>query len=221
MGDYDCTATLYDLGWLPTYWNDPGRGIMPLAWGINSLLTNVYPDLFDYYYRTRTENDYFVSDASAAGGCFHPSQIQDKYWNTVTAHNKKYSSLTGITISPMVCDKLEPSDRVLDEFLKFSKDGFAINLDVHKIWKGMPVDKFINIYSSDRPIEEFMYNIKTYAIKDMTPGQPNFAMLRIVWTSPTTVKNHIDQLKTKYPGLNIEVVDPYNYFRLYGLQSTI
>ena len=65
MSDYDSATPLYEF--LLPLWNDENRGKIPLAWGINPNLIETYPDIFTYFYKTATEKDYFVSDASAAG----------------------------------------------------------------------------------------------------------------------------------------------------------
>jgi len=48
-----------------------------------------------------------------------------------------------------------------------------------------------------------------------SPGKPAFYFFRIVWTSPSQVIETIELLKKKRPELDIEVVDPYNFFRLF------
>ena len=63
MADYDSATPLYDF--LPKFWNDPARGQLPLAWGINPNLIETYPDVIAHFYRTAPPNDFFTSDASA------------------------------------------------------------------------------------------------------------------------------------------------------------
>ena len=62
MSDYDSATPLYDF--LPKYWNDPARGKIPLAWGINPSLLETYPDLIAYFYETASPADTFTSDAT-------------------------------------------------------------------------------------------------------------------------------------------------------------
>ena len=67
MGDYDSTTPLYDT--FPRTWNESPRGHYPLAWAINPNLIETYPDIIDYAYRTKTNNDFFVADACGVGYC--------------------------------------------------------------------------------------------------------------------------------------------------------
>ena len=50
----------------------------------------------------------------------------------------------------------------------------------------------------------------------VTPkSKPAFHFFRIVWTSPSNVIASIDELKKIRPELNIEVLDPYNFNKLF------
>ena len=49
MADYDSATPLYQF--LPNHWDDPNRGKIPLAWGINPNLIETYPDVVSYLYR--------------------------------------------------------------------------------------------------------------------------------------------------------------------------
>jgi hypothetical protein len=44
---------------------------------------------------------------------------------------------------------------------------------------------------------------------------PSFHFFRIVWTSPSDIEKTIEALRRKRPELDIEVVDPYTFFRLF------
>lgn len=48
-------------------WDDPGRGKVPITWTIQPHLADVMPDILDYYQRTATANDCFITGASGAG----------------------------------------------------------------------------------------------------------------------------------------------------------
>src|SRR5665647_1126060 len=61
MADYDSSTPLYDF--MPTHWDNQERGSMPLLWGINPNLSESYPDIMQYLYNTKTENDFFAADA--------------------------------------------------------------------------------------------------------------------------------------------------------------
>ena len=212
---------LYDF--LVKFWNDNKRGDIPLLWGINPNLVETFPDIISYYYETHSENDYFAADASAAG-YMNPNRIKEEYLPLFIEHNQKFYEQLDMTLSPMVLDWDEPSPEVKDAFTQFSPDGFAtIVMDLHNtggkspephVWKGMPVMNLLN------PVNQIVNSevsadIMSNAIPLKYKCAPTFYCFRIVWSSPFQVIDAIDILKEKRPELNIEVVDPYNFFRMF------
>lgn len=221
MADYDSATPLYDF--MPTHWDDKRRGSIPLLWGINPNLVETYPDIMEHLYKTHSENDYFGADASAAG-YMNPNRVKKEYLPLFIKHNQKFYRQLDMTLSPMVLDWDEPTADVKDAFTKFSPDGFAtIVMDMHNtggklpephVWKGMPVMELINDACNFSSLEQES-DALSHAIPARTPGQPDFRFFRIVWTSPGTVIDTIEMLKKKRPELDIEVVDPYNFFRMF------
>ncbi|MCE5198958.1 MAG: hypothetical protein ABFD54_02590 [Armatimonadota bacterium] len=65
IGDYDSGSWVYFFG--NTNWSDPGRGLVPMSWAFNPNLVKRIGPIFDYYYRTRSANDFFVAGDSGAG----------------------------------------------------------------------------------------------------------------------------------------------------------
>lgn len=222
MADYDSTTPLYSF--LPSFWDDPGRGRVPLAWGINPNLIETYPDVITYLYETATAADYFTADASAAG-YMNPNRIKKDYLPLFVRHNKHFFQQTDMTIAPMVLDWDEPTADVKDAFTQFAPDGFAtIVIDYHQaggkhpeshVWKGMPVTTLINSIGTGRTPEQTadtMYE----SIRHKPKNAPGFFFFRIVWVSPTTVIDSMAALRKKHPELDIEQVDPYTFFRLFA-----
>lgn len=220
MADYDSATPLYEF--LPDIWNDPRRGEFQKGWGINPNLCETYPDIFEYLYRTKTDTDWFVSDASAAG-YFNPNRIRPESWDMVIAHNKRFFELADMTMAPMVLDWDEPSDLAKDNFVQFSPDGLSIIvIDYHgnggrdpepHVWKGMPVDRMYNGVC-DWAGEEKSAERMLCCMKNDQPGRPFFHMIRIVWTAPGNVADMLEIVRRKRPDLDIELVSPYDYFRL-------
>jgi hypothetical protein len=221
MADYDSSTPLYEF--LPEHWSDEQRGTIPLLWGINPNLIETYPDLIKYYYKTRSSNDYFAADASCAG-YMNPNRIKKEYLPLFIEHNKKFYNQLDMTLSPMVLDWDEPTPDVKNAFTKFSPDGFAtIVIDFHNeggelpephIWKGMPVMELINSACNFQSVEK-----EAEALSGSIPSKASqrdpFYFFRIIWTSPSQVIQSIELLKKKRPELDIEVADPYNFFRMF------
>ncbi|MCC6695428.1 MAG: hypothetical protein IT365_07350 [Candidatus Hydrogenedentes bacterium] len=221
MADYDSATPLYDF--LPRHWEDPNRGKLPLAWGINPNLIETYPDVIDHFYATATPNDFFTSDASAAG-YFNPNRVKPDQLSLFEKHNAKFFQSTDMSIAPMVLDWDEPTPAVKDSFTKFAPDGFAtIVMDLHNkggatpkphVWKGMPVTELINNtcnFSSAKQTADAMFG----AIKDRGDARPGFYFFRIVWVPPTAVLDSLEVFRKDHPEIPIEVVDPYNFFNLF------
>ncbi|MDR2774348.1 MAG: hypothetical protein LBC19_06335, partial [Tannerella sp.] len=223
MADYDSATPLYDF--MPANWDDAERGEMPLLWGINPNLSETYPDIMQYLYRTKTENDFFAADASAAG-YMNPNRIDPTYLPLFVEHNKTFYGQWDMSLSPMVLDWDEPTDAVKDAFLQFSPDGYAtIVMDLHNtggklpqphVWKGMPVMELINNACNFSTAEETA-RIMSSDIPASQDNQLRYYFFRIVWTNPSRVIDAVNRLKLLRPELDIEVVDPYNFFRFFKI----
>ncbi len=220
MADFDSATPLYDF--IPDFWDDPQRGELPVAWGINPNLIETYPDIIKYFYDTRTVNDYFTADASAAG-YMNPTRILSQNLPLFVEHNKKFYDRLDMTISPMVLDFDQPSPEVKDAFSQFSSDGYAtIVMDLHfngghspepQVWNEMPIlnlrNNVGNIYDP-----EISSDVISADIPQNSTG-PTFYFYRIVWTKPSLLVSTVNRLKQIRPDLDIEVVDPYNFFSLF------
>ncbi len=221
MADYDSGTPLYDF--LVDYWHDAKRGVVPMLWGINPNLIETYPDIISYYYETRTANDYFAADASAAG-YMNPNRVQKKYLPLFVEHNKKFYEQLDMTISPMVLDWDEPTAAVKDAFTEFSPDGYAtIVMDLHggggkspkpHVWEGMPVTNLLNVVGQITD-PNVAANAMSMAMPSVPAGTTSFYMFRIVWSQPKDVIKTLGYLKSRRRDLDIEFVDAYNYFKLF------
>ena len=226
MADYDSTTPLYSF--LPTHWDDPGRGKLPLLWGINPNLLETYPDLIAHVYSTATDNDYFGSDASAAG-YMNPNRIAPEYLPLFMRHNQRFFQEADMTLAPMVLDWDEPSPAVKDAFAQFSPDGLAtIVMDLHgtggklpqpQVWKGMPVMELINDACNFAGVDQTA-DILHRAIKARQPNGRGLFLFRVVWTSPNQILATVEALQAKHPELVVEVLDPHTFFRLFKERAT-
>jgi hypothetical protein len=220
MADYDSATPLYEF--LPRHWDDPGRGRLPLCWGIDPNLLETYPDIIRHVYETASANDHFAADASAAG-YMNPNRVPTEHLPLFVRHNRRFFREADMTIAPMVLDWDEPTPAVKDAFARFAPDGFAtIVMDLHgkggkppkpHVWKGMAVTELINDACNFAGVEQTA-DILSHAITARGAVPPSFHFFRIVWTSPSDIEKTIEALKRKRPDLDIEVLDPYTFFRL-------
>jgi hypothetical protein len=224
MADYDSATPLYDF--IPNNWDNASRGKIPLLWGINPNLYETYPDIIQHLYRTKTANDFFAADASAAG-YMNPNRIDKSHLPLFISHNKKFYEKLDMSLSPMVLDWDEPTDVVKDAFTQFSPDGFAtIVIDFHNtggklpqphVWKGMPVMELINNACNFSNATETA-GLMSSVISNPQGTKPAYHFFRIVWTNPQNIIDAIDKLKQLRPELDIEVADPYNFFHFSNLR---
>ncbi len=221
MADYDSATPLYDF--LPKHWNDPARGKIPLAWGINPSLVETYPDLIAYFYETATPADTFTADASAAG-YFNPSRIPGESLPLFVRHNQKYFRELDMTIAPMVLDQEPPSAEVKDAYQQFAPDGYATIVAAvsgargtyppPQVWKGMPILELLNDTCNSHTSGEIA-EVFARVILSRGNTRPNFHLFRTVWTSPRVIREALTLLNSRHPELNCEVTAPREFFALF------
>lgn len=85
---YKAAANLY-----AGTWTQSARGELPISWGVDALVLDLFPFFAEYYYGEATENDSFFA-ASAGYGYIHPYflpvQMQDGYAAKVKYGAEKY-----------------------------------------------------------------------------------------------------------------------------------
>lgn len=220
--DMDSTTPLYDT--MIGLWHDPRRGELPLAWGLNPNLSGVFPDLFEYFYDTKTEGDYFCADASAAG-YFNPVVLPQENWDAVVKHCKYWYDHTDMTISGMVLDVDHPTSAVLKNYAKFSPDGFSslvsnyhggknLRLD-RQVVNGMPMT-YMTLAVCDwlGSPKKTAEALSDWYFREMSPNRPEFLYYRLCYRNPGEMYDLFYELQRQNPGLTLEMVDPYTYFDL-------
>lgn len=214
MGDYDSTHPVYR--YLKQAWDDPRRGELPFAWAINPNLLDTYPDLIEYYYETATENDYFVSDASAAG-YFMPSRVPDELWPNMLKHNIEYFNRADMTIAPMVLDRFGISGDDVEMLMQFAPDGIATVLqDKTYSYKGTVVTALLGGgYDRYDPVvgAENLAKVVEQRFRASNSGA-SLNLLRCVWSTPSVMCEMVELYQEAHPDQEVVVVDIYNYFDL-------
>ncbi len=215
MGDYDSTHPVYR--YLKKAWDDPRRGEIPFAWAVNPNLLETYPDMIEYYYDTKTDNDYFVSDASAAG-YFMPTKVPDFLWDSFLAHNKKYFERADMSIAPMILDLNAIGYDELSKLTQFAPDGIATvvqNTNAY-MYGDTPVTALLaGGYDKEDPVlgAEKLEEVVNKQFNRSNSGA-SLNLLRCVWTTPTVICETVENYKAANPDKEVVVVDIYNYFDL-------
>ena len=220
MADYDSAYVLYD--YLPKHWDDPDRGRLPLAWGINPNLLDAYPDLIAHFYRTLTPADTVVADATTAG-YINPDRIPEDQLPLFVRHCRSYFQEADLDLAPMVLDWDAPTAAVKDAFREFSPAGYgALVWDLHQhighgpepqVWKGMPVLNLLN-EANEFPDVEKTADVVANSIATHSGGLPGFYFFRIVWVDPSQVMAMLEVLHRRHPEIDFEVLDVHTFFAL-------
>jgi len=220
MADYDSAYVLYD--YLPKHWDDPNRGRLPLAWGINPNLLDAYPDLIAHFYRTMTPADTITADACTAG-YINPDRIPADQLPLFVRHCQAYFREADLDIAPMVLDWDTPTPAVKDAFREFSPAGYgALVWDLHDhtgrgpdphVWKGMPVLNLLN-EANEFPNIEKTADVVADAIATNSGGLKGFYFFRIVWVDPTQVLAMLEALHRRHPAIDFEVLDVHTFYEL-------
>ncbi len=222
MGDYDASGSIYNK--MYANWKDKGRGNIPLAWSYNPNLLEEYPDILQYFYETATPNDYFVTNAGAAGW-FTPSRVDDAMWDAYLEHNKYYFSLSDISAAPDFWDYQTFSKKAEEIIGQFASTGFGVLVSnqlhrgtgepatQHLTTAGIPVDPLCNRYvRGDVKAcgEGMVKGIQENARK----GHATFMATRVIWSTPTYVESCVKEIRSLLPDRDVVVLDPYNYYRM-------
>lgn len=232
MGDYDSTSWTYSL--LPTFFNDPNRGKIPLSWPISPTCERIIPNIHKYIYENRTGNDYFVGANNGAG--FSGLSVMDSRFlspyktyldlfleHTAREFNRMSLDIMGMLIITNGDNNIEG---VMNKFVRtpinnggfkgvFSTYWSAFNggLDLNYVYNGVPVLGAEFDTKGAGMVEPSQANFKSYLLEFLkngkVPSKSDFHYIRTVLASPTKIYNAIKELQDE--GYAIEVLDPYTY----------
>lgn len=132
VGDYDSAAWLYQH--MPSVWDHPARGRLPLMWCISPVLDRRAPMAMDYLRRTASPNDYFAA-ADNGAGYLNPGMLQEpreisglpsglEVW---ADHCRPFYERWGVTITGFIIDGYAPGFNKdgLDCYARFSPNGIV------------------------------------------------------------------------------------------------
>lgn len=218
IGDFGAGAWMSSV--LPTIWNDPIRGKMPLSWSFSTNLSERVPQVFNYIYNTMTKNDYFVAGENGAGylnarmlsKSYRPYGLKD-FIGVWEKYNKKMYmkfdlSITGMLISG---SSLKTHYDIQEAYSRISPDGVANNAAfTEPIVNGTLFTSIVDLTQDPRDSKQLGENL---ALK--LKNGPQFQYFRCVITKPNMLYEAVNHVRKNYPEVEFEVIDPYTYFRLY------
>lgn len=214
VGDYDSSAWLYQM--IPTRWDDPVRGEIPLGWAFNPNLADRFPVGMDYVRRTASENDTFVAGDSGAGyinpGSLEPPRKFSGLPSGLAAwveHCKPYYRKWDLSITGFVIDGDAPpmNERIKRAYAEFCPDGVV----AQKIPPTSLVGRtpFLRMGMDLDPNPE----VSAERIAAELPREgASFGIYRTVLWTPTMHKRLFARLRELRP--DVEIVEPHTLFLL-------
>ncbi len=206
VGDFDAPAWLYQV--LPSLWNDPARGSVPLSWAINPNLADRMAPALAWTRATRTPLDTFVAGDSGAGyvnpGALVPPRESGlpsglPAW---TEHCRRYYERWDIRVTGFLLEGFAPSlgEEGLRAYAEFSPGGVVgQKLPACAVVDGMPVVR-IGPDIGGRPEDAARTVVAMFA-----ESGRRFGVARAILQKPSWYREVADRVQAADP--SIEVVD--------------
>lgn len=227
FGDYDSAAWVCQAE--PSFWNDPNRGSVPINWAFNPNLADRFAPAFDYFRRTQTPNDFFISGDSGAGYVNPMSYVKPRRFsglpdglNVWIEHCAKYFKQWDISGIGFVIDGDAPDcDRkTLSRLAQCAPDGIVTH-------RGAVVGVVDNPFGDKTPFRPMNSDLanpehgKQIVLGDVRFDRgPQFNVYRVILWSPTKLKELVELVKSDPDrGSRVEFVDMYTFWLLLKLEA--
>jgi len=213
MGDYDAASWTSSL--LPTMWDDPERGTLPLAWPVCADLSQRVPHVFNYIYETATANDFFVSGDNGTG-YLNPMKLSSSELTTwknhnIASNNKFDIDITGFLIAG---NSGTITTAVQSAYNQISPYGVVYQGSVAggSVYNGT---SYVNYYDIGNSITSSNAASVASTINGQLATSKQFHVFRSILTKPSVINDIVDALKANYPNTNFKVVSPYTFMGLF------
>ncbi len=227
LGDYDGSTWVYynmangSVNQTNSLWGDSNRGQVYCSWGLNPNLMDTIGTAFDYFYRTKSSKDYFMSWDSGAG-YVNPGQLWESrisgYSSIIPVwqeHCKDAYRLLDYSISGWLLDGSRYTKTTdCDYYACFSGDGIGLNasnFSTPVLRNNIPILKRKNndFQESTDPGKPAQY---ASDIDDDWSGGVDFDWYRTILLSPS----FINEMQTIYAGYgrNHRFLDPFSFYYL-------
>jgi len=216
VGDYDASSWVSQT--MPTIWDDPNRGKVPMMWCISPVLEKRVPMALEYQRETATPNDYFAA-ADNGAGYLNPGMLQEPReisglpcgLDAWANHCKPYYHRWDLSITGFVIDGYAPglNEKGLDCYARFSPNGIVPQkVPMAMLHGNMPVLRSDWDLVSNNPVEAA--NVAMDRIRDR--GGFRFHWFRHILKTPTWQVEVIEEMQRRNP--KIELLDAPAFFEL-------
>lgn len=219
IGDYDSAAWIKRR--MPVHWNDENRSHVPMGWAFNPNLIDRHALAFDYFYRTKSEQDFFIAGDSGAGYINPrnllpprnpsglPSGAAEWIEHCEPYYRRLDYSITGFLLNG-VCGHLTPEVELM--FRSFSSDGIM----TQKAWmhthdhleENMPVATQYGDLGGHPGL--MADRVSSFGVQ----GSPHFLSFRTILFSPSRIQELTERIHALYPDMGFVPLEPHAYFYL-------
>lgn len=216
VGDYDAPSWLYKA--VARFFPDPARGKIPLGWAFDPNLADRAPQALAYAYRYASSNDFFITGDSGAG-YLNPRALTVRPDSGLkpglakwVEHCERYCRRWDMTITGFVLDGSGGASTEVEyaAYRRFCPDGAGTHFEPGPGMRaGLPTCREQDLPDSAEAAA------KTIALAAQKKGSgPGFLWARSILKPPSWYVAVADHLRADYPGVQVEVVDPYTFFGL-------
>ena len=217
VGDYDAASWVSQT--MPTIWDDPNRGKVPMMWCISPVLEKRVPMALEYQRETATPNDYFAA-ADNGAGYLNPGMLQEPRGisglpcglDAWANHCKPYYQRWDMSITGFVIDGYAPglNPKGLDCYASFSPNGIVPQkVPTAMLHGNMPVLRSDWDLVSNNPVEAA--SVAMDRIRDRR-DEIRFHWFRHILKTPTWQIGVIEEMQRRDP--KIELLDAPTFFEL-------
>ncbi|MCA9425977.1 MAG: hypothetical protein KC994_12930, partial [Candidatus Omnitrophica bacterium] len=220
MLDYDAAAWLSQA--FPFIWEDPKRGELPLHWGINPILADRVPMIFDAILTTLSPNDRIGADEGL--GYINPNLIgqarkhsdlpdgREVYLQTAKEYFKRFDMST--TAFVITGHEGIATEEAIELLADLSPGGVGFQAG-ERIRDGEHFGVGFKQQEADWPLhftpEKISKELEGW-IDRRGPGK--FLYFRCILVTPSQLVEGVRLLRERRPELKFEVLDPLAYFDL-------
>lgn len=209
----DGDSLSYTNRWAKTCWDDPSRGEIPLAWQMAPGLSDMAPDILDYYYTSASENDLFVSPVSGIG-YMYPNLYGDlDRFLEITA---PYYRRLDFSIQWVLNNDMTFPDDILARYEEIlGPEGFLLDywptadLGYGYTSRGVPIvrSQYVYLLGGPEQIEAALREKKAQKLF-LSPDRPMFVFIGVNgWkVSPSYLKECVERLGEGYQVVRLDTL---------------
>jgi hypothetical protein len=220
MLDYDGSAWLNQMA--HTIYDKPGRGIVPLNWAINPLLSDRVPHVFRYLLENRTDQDFFRIGDDGAGyidpyylvgsnrtGRIHEDGFEQYRQAAKPLLDKLNMDLMGFYISDQ-----EFTEDILKPIAGLTPAGLGLNRTATLSSAGEVPAKFVQAYHHRQKsvFNDDLNRLFERAEAGLT--HPEFYAYRLILFRPAMIADAVARLREARPDAKIEFLDAHTFMAL-------